>query len=521
MLARLRCDDALDHDGIDHDIDHDSVAPDGQSDTQAQNTGEQRLTSSGMASSQAATTITNTTTTHSSSSSLSSTIIQNLVDWATSHGARLHPSVQVYRDASAGLSLRVRPGAAAPLQPYEPVVSLPTGLSLSYLNALAHPRPLPDALLATAPPHVVGRVLLVHEFLRRRDSFWWPYIRALPQPDDPDAWALAPFWPPEDAELLDGTNVEVGLDKIRRDVAAALAGTPLAASLTPHLYRWAYCVFSSRSFRPGLVLSAAHRDALPPGVSIDEFSFLLPLFDIGNHDMTADICWHLDDALSACELKVGRPHAPGQQIFNNYSLKTNAELLLSYGFMVPATDRLHNDYTHVRKRTDAALVASDEYLISLRPLSHPSSLLGRSRQALRLDPATEVLGAFQHVQTDMVWDIFCTLTSPDQHDRLILAGGRTGDDADRHRHHKFFSGDVHGQGRVYLEQTVALIQHKVLQELGRLDETDVELAAGDARLLTRNQRLALDYRERCRRVLENTLEAMARDDILTDPSQDP
>lgn len=462
-----------------------------------------------------------------SSTCSSSPMIRTLVDWATSHGAVLHPSVDVYHDAHTGLSLR----ALAPLRPYEPVVSLPTTLALSYLNALDRPRPLPDAFVAAAPPHVVGRIFLVFEFLGGRNSFWWPYIQALPQPREPQSWALAPFWPAEEAELLEGTNVEVGMDKIKDDVAREYSqardllcacGGPavaLAKTLTPALYRWAYCIFSTRSFRPGLVLSETQQTSLPPGVSIDDFSVLLPLFDIGNHDMTTDIRWDLDETGSSCELRVGRPHGPGQQIFNNYSLKTNAELLLGYGFMIPATHELHNDYTHVRKRTTAAPVASDEYLISLRPLSHPSSLLGRSKQALRLDPSTKVLGAFQHVQPDMVWDIFCTLTRPDQHGHVIPAPGKAGDEAERYRRHCFFSGQVEGEGRMYLEQTIALIQHKVLQELERLNETDVEVAGGDVALLTRNQKLALDYRERCRRVLEKTLEAISQDDIL-DPGED-
>lgn len=447
--------------------------------------------------------------------------IDTLVSWATAHGATLHPAVDVYNDARTGLSFRVKPDARTPLQPFEPVVRLPTSLTLSYLDALADegPRRFSSEFLAKAPPHVVGRLFLAKEHLAGRDSFWWPYIQALPRPDEPGSWALPPFWPAEEAELLEGTNVEVGIDKIRGDVRREwdearellrehgddeVSGKPLTATL----YQWAYCIFSSRSFRPSLVLSETQRGDVPAGVTVDDFSVLLPLFDIGNHDMTAEVRWDLDDAGRSCALKVGKAHRPGEQIFNNYSMKTNAELLLGYGFMVPATAGLHNDYTHVRKRTAAAPVASDEYLISLRPLSDPSSLLGRSKQSLRLDPATRVLGAFQHVQPDMVWDIFCTLTPPAQRERLMPAAG---DDA---RRDSFFSGRVGGEGRLYLEQTVAVIQHKVLQELERLDETDVEVVGGDADLLTGNQRLALDYRERCRQVLENTLGAMSQDEIL-------
>ncbi|POR32960.1 Protein-lysine N-methyltransferase EFM1 [Tolypocladium paradoxum] len=449
--------------------------------------------------------------------------IDTLVSWASAHGAALHPAVDVFDDAQTGLSFRVKPSARTPLQPFEPVVRLPTSLTLSYLDALADesPRRFSKAFLAKAPPHVVGRLFLAKEYLTGRDSFWWPYIQALPQPHEPESWALPPFWPAEEAELLEGTNVEVGIEKIRGDVkrewneARELLrqhgdDEVFGRALTATLYQWAYCIFSSRSFRPSLVLSETQRGGLPEGVAMDDFSVLLPLFDIGNHDMTTEIRWDLDDAGQRCELKVGKAHGAGEQIFNNYSMKTNAELLLGYGFMVPATADLHNDYTHVRKRTAAAPVASDEYLISLRPLSDPSSLLGRSKQTLRLDPATQVLGAFQHVQPDMAWDIFCTLTPPAQRERLIPGEG---DDA---RRDSFFAGRVDGEGRLYLEQTVAVIQHKVLQELERLNETDVEVVGGDLDLLTRNQRLALDYRERCRQVLENTLGAMSQDEVLND-----
>ncbi|UNI16081.1 hypothetical protein JDV02_002554 [Purpureocillium takamizusanense] len=488
-----------------------------------------------------ASTSTSTTST-SNSTSTSGRVIDALVAWATQHGAALHPSVEVYSDAATGLSLRVKLTASKPLAPWEPVVSLPTRLTLSYLDALADECPatrLHPELVAAAPPHIVGRLFLAKECLRGRDSFWWPYIEALPRPDadgHATAWALPPFWPPEEAELLDGTNLEVGIDKIRRDVARELdlvrellghypcADKSLSASLavSPALYHWAYCVFSSRSFRPSLVLSDAQRERLPSGVSMDDFSVLLPLFDIGNHDMTTDIRWDLvndgdNDNARRCELKVGRSFAPGDQVFNNYSMKTNAELLLGYGFMVPATESLHNDYTHVRKRTPGATGATaatgDEYLISRRPFAHPSSLLARSKQTLRLAPSTKVLRAFQHVQPDMVWDIFCTLTRGKE--VIPVTNGAKGEEAERLRRERFFAGQVEGcEARMFLEQTVAVIQHKVLQELERLNETDVEIVGGDAELLTRNQRLALDYRDRCRSVLEGTLEAISEDEIL-------
>ncbi|CAG9936885.1 unnamed protein product [Clonostachys rosea f. rosea IK726] len=346
--------------------------------------------------------------------------ITTLVQWASSHGAVLNNHLEVHDDPVTGFSFRVKDGHVLPA--WETVVSLPTPLSLSYLNAVSQGCFHPE-LVSRTPPHVVGRLFLVKEYLRGRDSFWWPA-----------SWALAPFWPEDEAELLEGTNVEVGLEKIRRDVKREYEDVTALLKLhhaekegafvravTVQLYQWAYCIFSSRSFRPSLVLSPA--------------------------------------------------------------MKTNAELLLGYGFMVPATEGLHNDYTH-------ALVVE---LPAERPM----------------------LGAFRHVQPDMVWDIFCTLAESQGTSaaELISTGveGEGEEQQQRERQRKLFSGAVDGHCEPFLEQTVAIIQHKMLQELERLEETEVEIVGGDEDELSGNQKLALEYRRRCRAVLENALEAMETD----------
>ncbi|KAF4121977.1 set domain protein [Geosmithia morbida] len=463
--------------------------------------------------------------------------LATLINWVRQHGGHLHPDVGIYLDPVTGLSFGVKPSRRSTLPAWETIVSLPTELSLSYLDAVEaaveapspsspketdgdeegvprRPVPLSREIVSRAKPHVVGRLFLAKQYLAGRSSFWWPYIQSLPQPGDVELWNLPTFWPADDAELLEGTNVEIGLDKIRADVAAEYSdathllgtyGDEMDRAITVDLYRWAYCIFSSRSFRPSLVLAGGGR--LPDGVSMDDFSVLLPLFDIGNHDMTAEV------RRVNCELRVGRDFEPGHQVFNNYSIKTNAELLLGYGFMLPLTDDLHNDYIHVRKRTTEP-AASEEYYISRRPMAHRSSVLGHHRSQLDIpgldrsgtgsgtgSGEREVVGAFRHVQPDMVWDIFCTLRSTTTSDPPA---------DERHLRECLFSGrlDPDSQEYAHMEHTVAIIQHKVMQELERLDETEVEVAAGDEEALTANQRLALDYRARCRAVLENTLEAM-------------
>ncbi|KAK8150757.1 hypothetical protein G3M48_008931 [Beauveria asiatica] len=481
----------------------------------------------------------------------SSTKIDALIAWATSHGAVLHPSVRVSHDPATGLSFRaVQP---IPGDFSAAIVHLPASLSLSYLDAVRPsssssssstpdrgtsppPPPLPASLAAALPPHVLGRLLLVREHLAGASSFWYPYIQALPQPAETggSSWTLLPpFWEDDDdAELLDGTNVEVGLARIRADlrrdlaaIAAALRDADakdetnkrLVEQFRPELYRWAYAIFSSRSFRPSLVLSDEQARLLPPGVAIDDFSVLLPLFDIGNHDMTVPVRWQRDG--NGCALRTGRAHQPGEQVFNNYGLKTNAELLLGYGFMIAPTDALHNDYIHVRKRRSGAdaddAPAPEEYLISARPLRDASSVLARDKLPAGLD-ADSITPAFQHVQPDMAWDIFTSLAGGDAYKRLIPAQNPEGDAeaADHERRRRLLTGKVEGACLPLFAQTAAVIQNKVLQELERLLETDVEVDGADKERLTPCQRLALDYRDRCRAALESTLEMMNADETL-------
>ncbi|KAM3440089.1 hypothetical protein MY4824_002344 [Beauveria thailandica] len=483
----------------------------------------------------------------------SSTKIDALIAWATSHGAVLHPSVRVSHDPATGLSFRaVQP---IPGDFSAAIVHLPASLSLSYLDAVrpsssssssssttpdrgtsSPPPPLPAGLAAVLPPHVLGRLLLVREHLAGASSFWYPYIQALPQPAETggSSWTLLPpFWEDDDdAELLDGTNVEVGLARIRADLRRDLAAISaalrdadakdetnkrLVEQFRPELYRWAYAIFSSRSFRPSLVLSDEQARLLPPGVAIDDFSVLLPLFDIGNHDMTAPVRWQRDG--NGCALRTGRAHQPGEQVFNNYGLKTNAELLLGYGFMIAPTDALHNDYIHVRKRRSGAdaddAPAPEEYLISARPLRDASSVLARDKLPAGLD-ADSITPAFQHVQPDMAWDIFTSLAGGDAYKRLIPAQNPEADAeaADHERRRLLLTGKVEGACLPLFAQTAAVIQNKVLQELERLLETDVEVDGADKERLTPCQRLALDYRDRCRAALESTLEMMNTDETL-------
>lgn len=463
----------------------------------------------------------------------------SLIEWASSHGATLHPSLEVARDERSGAGFRVKQGAA--LSAGDPVATCPMPLSLSYLNALPSPPapfhkdasspPFPEAFLRSAPPHVVGRFFLVQQYLRGQESHWWPYIRSLPQPDDSASWTLPPFWEEDDRELLEGTNLEVSITKINttlkrefNDAQRLLGEWEGGSKFTRSLYNWAYATFTSRSFMPSLVVPSLDELELPEGVkSWDDFSILLPLFDIGNHSITAKTTWETEG--TGCRLVTRDAYGGGDQVFNNYGMKTNAQLLLAYGFVIPPTEELHNDYIHIRKRvapgSEGQGQKQTEYLFSLRAMADKSSILGSAMQEQPIPPE-DLFPAFRHVQDGMVADLAQQIV---QHNPAILppsskenapseenasseenAPSEGGDGLLR----RILTADLPQESSQLLNVAVATVQQKALQELEKLDESEVEVDEEQEAELTVFQRLAVGYRRQCREVLEGVMESIAK-----------
>lgn len=502
-----------------------------------------------------------------------------LVSWATLHGASLHPALEIYKDDVTGFSMRVKSSSGpeeAKLKPLDEILACPLEISLSYLNALTG-QPLsttpsdqdsqcsakfPPELLKGAP-HIVGRFYLMQQYLLGKASFWYPYIATLPQPDVISSWSSPPFWPEEDAEFLEGTNTGIAADTIRAQLKEEfkLARKALKEAdfedwqdYTRLLHNWAYSIFASRSFRPSLVMpKAIQNNALPDRVAIDDFSVLLPVFDIINHSMKAEVRWLVDheslDA-KACRFQTLDTYRPGDQIFNSYGKKTNSELLLSYGFILPETDGLHNDYVHVRKRTAllphaAAAPAAgggmqqlpetgagltqtpQDFLVSLRPMNHPSSYVGSARQAVARDGRWEIRPEFAHVEDALVWDLCLMVVGEEGKASFMAEISRGG----------LVSGQVAQEEEGCLQQilcasaslpeTVNQVIEKVkqllLSKLGMdydrllstspgssVNEEGIEVTE-DVVPQTRNQAVALIYRAQVQKVLETAIETLVPD----------
>lgn len=500
-----------------------------------------------------------------------------LVSWATEHGAELHPAVEIYKDDVTGFSMRVKPTpeAGAPeLKPGDSILTCPLKISLSYLNTecggpiLSPPSERTESMPVFPPkfmdlqPHIIGRFYLIKQYLLGKASFWHPYIATLPQPSNLSSWSLPPFWPEEDALFLEGTNAGIASAEIQahikkefKDARRLLRDAAFDGwqDYTRLLYNWAFSMFASRSFRPSLVTSQAVRTLeLPFKTGIDDFSVLLPVYDIINHDLRAKVRWAADER--TCRLLSFDTYKPGEQIFNNYGKKTNSELLLAYGFMVPEAEGLHNDYVHLRKKTSPAQAeeglgtngtARDEtgaaqshgleprdFLVSLRPMHHPSSLVGKARQMVC---AFRIRDEFAHVEDSLVWDLCISGMSNDDKAAFMDAIGTKErpdptsppvqpDDRNPEltatqqlREHRCLRGVLDADKTTELPEVnkakeVLLaklgMEYDKLCETGAVgvdEETGEEVEIGPE---NRNQELAMLYRAQSKRVLENAIAAL-------------
>jgi len=447
---------------------------------------------------------------------------KRLVEWAQHHGARLHPSLEVYHDDVTKFSLRVK-HSEAPLQPGFDAIHCPFSVTLSYLNALVdgpfssasstregRTAAFPTRFKSSLPPHVIGRFYLIQQYLRGDDSFWHAYIASLPRPEHINSWALPAFWSEDDAYFLEGTNAGVAIEEIQANVKREFKqarkvlkeeGFPNWQDYTKVLYNWAFCIFTSRSFRPSLILEDSTkqdiRKILPLGCAIDDFSVLQPLFDIPNHSITVRYSWNLNTHPAGCTLICEDAYQPGAQVFNNYGMKTNSELLLGYGFTLPETQDLHNDYVHLRKKQETEETGTPkDFLISLRPFVDSSSLVAGSRPQLPNQFQLQELSSFSHFEPALVEDLARSLSAEEDQEESSKDASADGDRDETMQ-------------LTLVARVKDALSMKLEYDLQRLLEADpVQDETSEVQATTQNQQLAHGYRRQCEKVLANALRAL-------------
>jgi hypothetical protein len=292
--------------------------------------------------------------------------IRDLIDWASSHNSSLHPNIEIYLDPVTGLSFRAKGEHAPGLT----VVAASHQISLSYLNAIdapgfpRHGPEFPTEFLETLnddDPNVISHFFLVQQYLLGDASFWWPYIRLLPQPDDRQSIGIPISWSQEDRRFLTGTNAEPPLQTRKKLWAAEWEkGITVLKEHSSNwedysyvLYQWAASIFGSRSFRASLTVQQSIEDPLVlEHAKKDRFSVLLPLLDIGNHNGVNNVDWIPDHGVLSLKIRNSIP--AGAQIFNFYGNKSNSELLVAYGFTLPVDEAAGLDVNVVNLKLKAS-----------------------------------------------------------------------------------------------------------------------------------------------------------------------
>jgi hypothetical protein len=138
---------------------------------------------------------------------------EKLMQWFTSHGGSIHPSITLSVDDESGQHFRASQILTIPQNAELAVCKCPFNLTFSHLNLLSSPpasitshaskslcAKLVDKILTPA----VSYFFLVEQRLLGEKSFWAPYISVLPKEDDMNT----PLWFEEsDLKWLLGTTI--------------------------------------------------------------------------------------------------------------------------------------------------------------------------------------------------------------------------------------------------------------------------------------------------------------------------
>ncbi len=226
-----------------------------------------------------------------------SAAIARLLAWAAAAGARWDGiEVRVAADGSAAVL------AARSIAPGEPILTLPRHLMIiddELGLATSDPR---DALAAWLP-----------RAARDPASPWRAYLDALPA-----RLAELPMFR-DDLDALAGTLAHALATEDARDIRDAYARlAPDGVSLAD--FAWGCAIVKSRGYHaPGTL---EHRIAL------------LPLVDLFNHGL-GDTTWTYDPRDGSFVVSTERGFAIGDEVHMSYGDRSNARLLVHFGFTMP------------------------------------------------------------------------------------------------------------------------------------------------------------------------------------------
>ena len=265
--------------------------------------------------------------------------------WFLAHGGYINPNIEIAEDRITGRYMRVVDGED--LGAGSLIVSCPHELTISWLNVIKGSETFLSQFDLREGYHAINPVVIVrffvmNEYLKAEKSFWWAYIRSIPQPTEAQLLGTPLYYDDEDWVWLRGTNLEHAANKTERmwrkeydEVMQSLIRIDgsLANSWSWSLYKWAATVMSSRCFPASALANSilADRssgsngtnagilsDALEPGSPV-----LIPGVDLLNHRPSAKVTWQWTSV--NCRIVINENLGAGTPICNNYGQKSNEE----------------------------------------------------------------------------------------------------------------------------------------------------------------------------------------------------
>lgn len=189
-----------------------------------------------------------------------------------------------------------------------------------------------DVITEELSEYIAIALLLVAERAKGEKSFWKPYLDVLPTVEDVYPTYL---WTEEDIALLNGSPVIATTDSMRRKLELEYATVekdlldkfpeilPQVVQ-TYEAFQWAFAILFSRAIRLG-------------GLSTGEAVALVPYADLFNHNPFANS--YIDARQTGFFTKTDevavyadRSYKKMEQVYISYGPKSNADLLLLYGF---------------------------------------------------------------------------------------------------------------------------------------------------------------------------------------------
>ncbi|KAI4187930.1 MAG: hypothetical protein LQ348_003993 [Seirophora lacunosa] len=122
-------------------------------------------------------------------------------DWFSNGGGYFGDHVELRYDGLRNLHLRVAAGQQ--LHSGSCIVSCPHALTLSHLNI----REGKSASLSVSSLNLL-RFFLIEQYHLGEQSFWWPYIRILPDPSSEHPFDTPLYYSDDDLKWIQGTSLE-------------------------------------------------------------------------------------------------------------------------------------------------------------------------------------------------------------------------------------------------------------------------------------------------------------------------